>query len=122
MGLIEGLFPDVMMAEHLKEISETIKNQNLRSFRKNGRLIEKLNRLAEDRDSMALIIYALIVQLVDNGLLKQDDLIEKIKEIDNLDTLLDGKYPLRFVKKSLGIRNNTGKRCLLKNKRRTKRR
>jgi len=106
MGILEGLFPDIMGAQHLRDISENMYRQQMVSQgdKPDSRMVDKINQLISDRDSLALILFSLIQNLADKDIISKDDLLKVIKELDILDGKEDGRLNINYLRGSLGVK------------------
>ena len=97
-------FPEIMEAEHLRNISSTLKTNELRSMRTRVAAAGRIGALARDVDSIALILCALVEKLVDDGVISQKDLLEKIDQIDVLDGRRDGRLSAKVARGAMGVK------------------
>jgi hypothetical protein len=94
MGLFEMLFPQWAAAEHTAEISEQLQNQQLRqNFNddKTSLLNKQIKELQDEVASLYLINYTLIELLQSKKVLNEEELRQKMDEIDLRDGKKDGK-------------------------------
>ena len=104
MGVMEMFFPEMMEAEHLREISSTLKTSNFRARRNNVATADKIASLAMDMESLSLILCALVSKLVEDGVVTREELIEKIDTLDVLDGRRNGRLNAKIARGAMGVK------------------
>ena len=104
MGILEGLFPEMMEAEHLRSISSTLKAGEIRARSATSTMIRRMNEMNLEIGSMALILAALVEKLVEDGVLSKEELLKRISDLDALDGRRDGKLDTNVARGVIGAK------------------
>lgn len=105
MGLYEFFFSEVSEAESLRTIAKAhdrnsrIRERESIEFKhQNYNINSALENLENDVGTLALILATILKMLDEKGNITRDDLKEKLKELDILDGLRDGKISVNHLR------------------------
>jgi len=100
MGVFEFMAPQWAAAEHMRELASSMRT---RSLRRSSTHSMRIKACEEDIGFLALIMFALVRKLMDNGALAREDLAAAFDELDEMDGAKDGKIDLKILQGALGL-------------------
>lgn len=104
MSLFDYIFADEIQLKQLRDISKTLKNQQI--FKK-GRA-ERLKKEKEsDTDDniglLSLLMMTVIKKLIAKGIITEQELLDELLEIDQLDGLKNDQLDINVLRGSVGL-------------------
>lgn len=99
MDMFDFMFPEQAEAAHLRKISGTL--SGMASGQRMG--ADQVRKVAENLGFLNLLLMSLVRSLVDKGVLTQQDLFDKLKELDTMDGQQDGKLNPDVLRGLLGF-------------------
>lgn len=105
MSLVDFLFPQQAAASHLRSIRdqnvESGELQRLKIIRQTATaeaLKVRLDSLEDDLGYLTLVLSGLLSTLDEKGVLKQEDVRDQLRELDEIDGVSDGKINIQLLK------------------------
>ncbi len=106
MSLFEYIFADEIKLQQLRDISKTLKNQQIFERGREKRLKkeqEKSDEINDDIGLLSLLMITVIKKLIDKGVITEQELLGELLEIDQLDGLKDGQLDINVLRGSVGL-------------------
>lgn len=106
MSLFDYIFADEIQLKQLRDISKTLKNQQIFEKGRAERLKkekEKCNETDDDIGLLSLLMMTVIKKLIAKGIITEQELLDELLEIDQLDGLKDGKLDINVLRGSVGL-------------------
>ena len=99
MDMFDFMFPEQAEAEHLRKISGTL--SGMASGQKMG--ADQLRKVVDNLGFLNLLLLSLVRGLVDKGLLTQEEILDRLKQLDTADGYQDGKLSPGVLRGLLGF-------------------
>ena len=105
MGLYELFFPEISDSESLSRVARRIKRKAGKPKKtdppkQDEGIYSELEDLDNDVGTLALILASVLITLDEKGQITREELKEKLKELDVLDGIRDGKIDVKLLRDS----------------------
>ena len=100
MGLFDFLFPPNASSNHnsLKRIADQQEWKSLKNDHRATRLEDRIDELENDVMTLTLSLASLLDTINEKGLITRDEVKEKMRQLDGLDGLKDGKLSVSVLR------------------------